>query len=477
MSHFQFPASKANHPSITGTSSIVDEKTHEPLLSILSTIVETACKLQKDGHRVVIVSSGAIGVALGHMALERRPKHLPQVQALAAIGQCKLMSLWDQLFMHRRQAIAQILLTRNDIADRTQYLNAQNTFIELLHMRVIPIVNENDTLSVAEIRFGDNDTLSAITAAMVQADYLFLMTDVDCLYDSNPRTNPNAKSIEIVQDIGDLVADVSSAGSSVGTGGMATKITAARLATSAGVTTIITRSDKPGNIASIVAYAESKKAQELAAKRNSQPGSTDGSESLSNSMSDLTVEEDSSLLNKAVANDISEMNSGNTCSKVDATTLPPLHTRFIPDLHPIRDRYFWLLYGLAPHGTVYVDKGAHRALADKAGLLPAGVVDVDGHFAQQEAVRIVVVQRKSKGSSEYEKVDPAPFEVGRALVNYSAAEIKRIRGLKSTEIHAALGYADSEYIALRENIAFGNRQSRPSTPNRMSMSHEAEQRR
>jgi glutamate 5-kinase len=108
--------------------------------------------------------------------------------------------------------------------------------------------------------------------------------------------------------------------------------------------------------------------------------------------------------------------------------------------------------------------------------LPAGVVEVEGNFAQQEAVRIVVVQRKSRGSFEYEKEDPAPFEVGRALVNYSAAEIKRIRGLKSTEIHGALGYADSEYIALRENIAFGNRTSRPTTPNRMSMSHETEQR-
>ncbi|KAG9528787.1 putative glutamate 5-kinase [Aureobasidium sp. EXF-12298] len=457
-----------------GTSSIVDEKSHEPLLSILSTIVETACKLQKDGHRVVIVSSGAIGVALGHMEMERRPKHLPQVQALAAIGQCKLMSLWDQLFMHRRQPIAQILLTRNDIADRTQYLNAQNTFIELIHMGVIPIVNENDTLSVAEIKFGDNDTLSAITAAMVQADYLFLMTDVDCLYDSNPRSNPNAKAIEVVEDIGDLVADVSSAGSSVGTGGMATKITAARLATSAGVTTIITRSDKPGNIANIVSYAESKKAEELAAKKSSRQSSTEGSESLSNSTSNLTLEEPS-LVKKAVVNEMSSTN-GTVSPKLDTPSLPPLHTRFIPDLHPIRDRYFWLLYGLAPHGTVYIDKGAHRALADKAGLLPAGVVEVEGNFAQQEAVRIVVVQRKSKGSFEYEKEDPAPFEVGRALVNYSAAEIKRIRGLKSTEIHGALGYADSEYIALRENIAFGNRTSRPATPSRMSMSQELESR-
>jgi glutamate 5-kinase len=182
------------------------------------------------------------------MNLPRRPKHLPQVQALAAIGQSRLMSLWDQLFGHLEQPIAQVLLTRNDIADRTQYQNAQNTFIELLSMGVIPIVNENDTLAVTEIKFGDNDTLSAITAGMVQADYLFLMTDVDCLYDKNPRSNPDAKAISVVEDIAELTADVNSAGSSLGTGGMSTKIVAARLATSAGVTTIITRSSKPGNI-------------------------------------------------------------------------------------------------------------------------------------------------------------------------------------------------------------------------------------
>ncbi|KAJ9620559.1 Glutamate 5-kinase [Taxawa tesnikishii (nom. ined.)] len=428
-----------------GTSSIVDEKSHEPLLSILSTIVETACALQKDGHRVVIVSSGAIGVALGHMSLERRPKHLPQVQALAAIGQCKLMSLWDQLFMHRRQPIAQILLTRNDIADRTQYLNAQNTFIELLHMGVIPIVNENDTLSVAEIKFGDNDTLSAITAGMVQADYLFLMTDVDCLYDKNPRTNPDAKAIEVVEDISTLVADVSSAGSAVGTGGMATKIVAARLATSAGVTTVITRSSKPGNIASIVRPPLSPPAGEL---------SSDAS----------------SLLKRAVINGA----DGPAEPKLDAPSQPPLHTRFLPDLHPIRDRYFWLLHGLAPHGTVYIDSGAHAALADKAGLLPVGVVDAEGSFAQQECVRIVVVKRLHRGSGEYERADPPPIEVGRAIVNYSVAEVKRIRGCKSTEISAVLGYADSEYVALRENIAFLNRESRPGTPNRMSRSQELE---
>lgn len=410
------------------------------------------------------------------MNLERRPKHLPKVQALAAIGQCKLMSLWDQLFMHRRQPIAQILLTRNDIADRTQYINAQNTFIELLHMGVIPIVNENDTLSVAEIKFGDNDTLSAITASMVHADYLFLMTDVDCLYDSNPRTNPDAKAIEVVEDIMDLVADVSSAGSAVGTGGMATKIVAARLATSAGVTTVITRSSKPGNISSIVAYAEAQKALQPVSRTPSRTNSAAGREGLTNAtnaMSSLSTSDDSNLLKKAVVNGA----DGRPPSpKLDAPALPPLHTRFLPDLHPIRDRYFWLLYGLVPHGTIYIDSGAHAALADKAGLLAVGVVEVEGSFAQQEAVRIVVVKRSHRGSFEYEKEDPPPIEVGRALVNYSAAEIRQIRGVKSTEIHGILGYADSEYVALRENIAFTRQESRPATPSRMSASQELEAR-
>ncbi|KAK8207446.1 Aspartate/glutamate/uridylate kinase [Phyllosticta capitalensis] len=428
-----------------GTSSIIDEKTHEPRLSILSIIVETCVKLRKDGHRVVLVSSGAIGVALRQMNKQRRPKHLPEVQALAAIGQCRLMSLWDQLFSHMAQPVAQILLTRNDIADRTQYLNAQNTFNELLHMGVIPIVNENDTLAVTEIKFGDNDTLSAITAGMVQADYLFLMTDVDCLYDKNPRSNPDAKPIEVVESIADLVADVSSAGSSLGTGGMSTKIVAARLATSAGVTTVITNSAKPGNIAAIVRYAEAKKSIQSI-------GSGKTGETLESKTDALDITDVQKTENPAIVDPSSGLEA-------------PLHTRFLPQVHTIRDRYFWLLHGLAPHGVVYIDEGAYKALVDKAGLLPAGIVDADGHFAQQEAVRIMVVKRSAENEAGFEKENPAPTEVGRAVVNYSANEIKRIRGIRSTEIHKVLGYADSEYVALRENVAlFGILRSRPASP-------------
>lgn len=268
---------------------------------------------------------------------------------------------------------------------------------------------------------------------MVQADYLFLMTDVDCLYDKNPRIHSSALPIEVVEDISILAADVSTAGSSLGTGGMSTKIIAARLATSVGVTTVITRSSEPGNIVNIVRYDQ-------ALRKTSQTTSTESQTAL-----------------KA-----------------------PLHTRFLPDLNPIRDRSFWLLHGLSPHGTVYIDKGAHRALISKAGLLPAGVVNVEGHFAQQEAVRIVVIsssptqnpnspslpsepdQNGVSGSAGMAKVD---LEVGRALVNYSSAEIKRIKGLQSTEISGVLGYADSDYVALRENVSLAkSRFSRPVTP-------------
>jgi glutamate 5-kinase len=451
----------------------VDETTYEPLLSILSVIVETAIKLKKDGHKVVIVSSGAIGVGLRRMDLDRRPKHLPKVQALAAIGQCRLMSLWDQLFAHYRQPVAQILLTRNDIADRTQYLNARNTFIELLDMEVVPIVNENDTLAVTEIKFGDNDTLSAITAGMIHADYLFLMTDVDCLYDKNPRTNPEAKPIEVVEDIAELQADTSSRGSSLGTGGMSTKIVAARLATSAGVTTVITRSSRPGNIRKIVQYAEAQKALQALKNGDSSGRDTPNKEpksGLSNSTANLALADPpTSIPLEAVST------PGTSDSPaLEATIVPPLHTRFLPDLHPIRDRYFWLLHGLAPHGTLYIDEGAHRAIADKAGLLPAGIVEVEGTFAQQEAVRIMVVKKSGNSNSgvasestasTQERFDSAPVEVGRALVNYSSTEIKRIKGLQATEIVGVLGYAESEYVALRDNIAFLRiERSRPVTP-------------
>jgi glutamate 5-kinase len=253
---------------------------------------------------------------------------------------------------------------------------------------------------------------------MVNADYLFLMTDVDGLYTANPRTNPEAHVIEVVSDISTLEADVSSAGSSLGTGGMSTKITAARLATSAGVTTVITKSSRPGSIHEIIQHLQHLRT------------------------SSSTVSEDS------------------------VQPAPPLHTRFLPSPTPIQSRSFWVLHGLTPHGSLYIDHGAYTAILNKAGLLPAGIVGVEGNFGQQEAVRLVVVERRSASAlnGDFPHQGEEPKEVGRAIVNYASGEIRQIKGLRSTQIPSVLGYADSEYVALRENISFFHLNDRPSRP-------------
>jgi glutamate 5-kinase len=207
-------SSSSSSPSMTqktytiviklGTSSLVDEVTREPRIANMSLIVETIVNLRRQGHKIVVVSSGAIAFGMKRVGLSKKPTKLAAVQALASIGQGRLIGLFDDLFRQLNQAIAQILITRNDIMDYTQYKNATNTISELLDMGVIPIVNENDTLSVAEIKFGDNDTLSAITAGMIHADYLFLLTDVQCLYSDNPRVNPDAVPILVVDKIDEL---------------------------------------------------------------------------------------------------------------------------------------------------------------------------------------------------------------------------------------------------------------------------------
>jgi glutamate 5-kinase len=311
------------------------------------------------------------------------------------------------------------------LIQRTQYLNAANTMSELLNMGVIPIVNENDTLSVSEIRFGDNDTLSAIAAGMVNADYLFLMTDVDCLYTDNPRKDPEAKPILIVDDISKLKVDVSSAGSQVGTGGMTTKLIAAELATSAGVNTIICKSAIPGNIHSIVKYIQSHdNPVELVPPPTA--GLSEDPELQLHELENLTIED------------------------------VPLHTRFLPRGQPIKDRQFWILHGLTPHGSLFVDQGAYQAItrSNRAGLLPIGVIKVEGTFHTSECVNMYVGSRTLDG---YLDTNVEPELIGRAIVNYAGLEIDRIKGLHSNDIEPVLGYADSEYIAHRDNMAFVKR--------------------
>ncbi len=186
------------------------------------------------------------------LGLTQRPKTIALKQAVAAVGQGRLMRVYDDLFTSLQQPIAQVLLTRSDLEQRSRYVRICNTFRELLQLGIIPIVNENDTVAVEELRFGDNDTLSALVASLVQADWLFLLTDVDRLYSADPRHDPNAQPIDHVADVEQLTVQVGDHGSAWGTGGMVTKITAARIATAAGVRTVITEGRAPGNIEQIL---------------------------------------------------------------------------------------------------------------------------------------------------------------------------------------------------------------------------------
>lgn len=236
-----------------GTSSITDPQRGSLALSTIATLVEVLSDLRRRENRVILVTSGAIGVGCAQLGLTSRPRTIAQKQAVAAVGQGRLMRLYDDWFSQLQQPIAQVLLTRGDLDDRERYLNAYNTFGELLDLGAIPIVNENDTVATDELKFGDNDRLSALVASLVEASWLFILTDVDRLYSADPRLVPDAQPITLVKDI-DLLAEVETQtkGSQWGTGGMRTKIAAARIATMAGVRTVITEGRNPGNIEKIL---------------------------------------------------------------------------------------------------------------------------------------------------------------------------------------------------------------------------------
>ncbi|KAG2493493.1 hypothetical protein HYH03_008309 [Edaphochlamys debaryana] len=235
-----------------GTSSLVRPEMQTLNLTNLARICDTIKMLKKEGHHVIIVTSGAVGVGCQRLGLASKPTQLAKKQALAAVGQVHLMKFYEDFLAALGLTCAQVLLTLDNLANRGQYVNARNTFTELLAYGVIPVVNENDTVAVQELRFGDNDTLSAQVAALVQADWLFLLTDVDCLYTANPKDDPNATPIYEVEDISRLTADTSTRGTQWGTGGMATKLTAGRIATAAGCTMVICNSTVPENIPRIV---------------------------------------------------------------------------------------------------------------------------------------------------------------------------------------------------------------------------------
>ena len=329
-----------------GTSSLTSPDSGQLALSTIASLVETICQLRQTGHHVVLVSSGAVGVGCRRLGLKERPKTISVKQAVAAVGQGRLMRIYDDLFSSLDQTIAQVLLTRSDLVQRSRYVNSYRTFRQLLRLGVIPIVNENDTVAVEELelKFGDNDTLSALVASLIGADWLFLLTDVDKLYSADPRYHPEAKPIhriEKLEEITALKAMAGNKGTPWGTGGMATKLEAAQIATTAGIRTVITDGKKPLNILSAIA-------------------------------------------GEAIG------------------------TQFAPHPSPNRGRKRWLATSLIPAGRIYIDAGAATALLHAGkSLLAAGVTEIEGDFDPKDAVILYTTQGQeiARGLVNYSNED------------------------------------------------------------------------
>ena len=229
-----------------GSSSLQHAETGDLDYTKLDVLVRELCDLRNRGKDVVLVTSGAIAVGRKAVMMGETGEDNPIAvkQACAAVGQARLMMTYQKIFAEYNQVAAQILMTKNTIVDNLNRYNAQNTFAELFKLGVIPIVNENDTIATYEIEIGDNDTLSAIVASLVEADALLLLSDIDGLYTDDPRTNPDAKYIEVVENLTDDLMDMgkASTGSKVGTGGMNTKLQAAKIASSMGIDMVIANS-------------------------------------------------------------------------------------------------------------------------------------------------------------------------------------------------------------------------------------------
>ncbi|MCI9082189.1 MAG: glutamate 5-kinase [Lachnospiraceae bacterium] len=231
-----------------GSSSLNHEATGKLNFTKLEKLVRELCDIRNQGVDVCLVSSGAIAVGRQVMGFQERPQNISTKQACAAVGQARLMMTYQKMFAEYHQVVGQVLMTKGTMLDNVSRKNAQNTFEELFRLGAIPIVNENDTVSTYEMRFGDNDSLSAIVAALTGADLLILLSDIDGLFTDDPHDNPNAELIEVVDELDEAVLSMAkdSTGSDVGTGGMETKLTAARIATLSGADMVIANGEDVG---------------------------------------------------------------------------------------------------------------------------------------------------------------------------------------------------------------------------------------
>ncbi len=300
-----------------------DKTTTEMIYAYCDCLAEN---IQK-GEKIILVTSGSVGLGSKCLELSQRPEDVVSLQAAAAIGQGHLMSLYQTAMAKHKKLVAQILITRSDLEAREKYQNASNTLRKLLEWGVMPIVNENDTLSQEELRFGDNDTLSALVATAVNADQLILLTDVDRLYSSDPRKNPSAFPITDVHNARELNSleskTTDSKGGSWGTGGITTKLAAARIATQSGITVHLADGRQP--------------------------------------------------------NFLNQLLNGTRGGTV-----------FHPSTKPLPNKKSWLAHALKPIGALHIDEGASNALINKgASLLLVGIKKVEGEFTANQPVKVI----------------------------------------------------------------------------------------
>ncbi len=336
---------------------------------MIDSLTKEISSINKD---VVIVSSGAIAAGMGRLSLKERPKELRLKQAAAAVGQSRLMWAYEKSFEAFGKKVAQVLLTREDLSDRRRYLYAKNTLETLIELDVIPIINENDTVAVDEIRFGDNDTLAVMVTNLLQADLLLILSDVEGLYTSDPRTDRDAKLIDLVTDITPQIEGIAGKSSTIeGTGGMFSKIQAAKNAAQMGVATAIINGTRPGALRD---FFESKEAG----------------------------------------------------------------TFFTTGKDRLSLRKHWIAYTLKSKGTLTIDEGAKMAIL-KGGksLLPSGIISIEGKFGVGDAVSCQ---------------DEAGKKIANGIVNYSSEDLNKIKGMKSSEIEAILGYKYDDEVIHRDNM-------------------------
>ena len=339
---------------------------------VFSHLAKEISQLKRQGYEIILVSSGAIAAGMEKLGYKTRPQPIKQKQATAAVGQSRLMNIYEGYFSSHQQMVAQILLTHDDLSHRRRFLNARNTLLTLLELGIIPIINENDTVVVDEIKFGDNDNLSALVTNLIEADLLIILTDIDGLCDSDPRLNPNAKCISLVENIDmDMAGMIGDTQGEWRVGGMVSKIQAAKKASRSGVPTVIARGTKEGVLHQIIKGKE-------------------------------------------------------------------IGTLILPKQATLSSRKHWIAFNLKPKGDVLVDEGAKKAIVQKGkSLLPSGVVKVRGLFDRGDSVSCL---------------GPRGKEFARGLVNYSAQELERIKGLKSDQIEKFLGYKYSDEVIHRDDL-------------------------